>query len=745
MSAAPNQKRGLSVLKPFFGSSKNPAASPVPSPSTPSNRASPKSLGFEDAKLKLQRIARLLPYGGSSFWNATTVVGPSNLFPQQVVLGVNKRGVHFFNPDPKKYLFSFETFELLDVAQHTPKLALAVLIAGTRDTLLFETEDAEEICDSIQNILKQHETTTPYSRTVPLPEREVRSPQRLESTWSHPPQELRHDSDIAREGSSRFYPTSPSRSLRSTQRSVSRERRSPRLAEAKLEEDLRRAVTEAEQQRSRTQEIEARLAGISNQPKRTPRASDQYVQELRKQLLKSKATAKALLKRNRALRKELLEKEEQRKAHDYEVRSSRERTRALEQELARVRTQLRAAQGERDRLLQHAADSETLRKLYRDESLLRKKYFGEIQEMKGKIRVVARVRKPLPGENPEGISVSDGGTVSLRRRGEEPQQFTLDAALGPSEGQEAVYSQASPLVRAAAEGVSLCVMAYGQPRSGKSFTMFGTEAHPGVAPRAVQDLFAAASQRLAGVAVRIGALELRGSRLRDLLRADGGEPPPLSIRKDPHGVVHVEGQSLEEAAGPEEAAAAVRLALSRLSPVGGGGGSGAAPLSHVFVSVHLEATHAASGATVRSKLSLVELAGAPPEAGDRSADDDGSLAALRDVVSALASGSAAVPYTRHRLTALLSDSLGGNARTLVLATLSPAAEDAAAAHEALRHAVRMRTVRNAPRPGLETAELRRLREQVEHLRQHADLPPELEDLQARRSIDDRREAPIGSA
>uniref|UniRef100_A0A061RQY1 Kinesin-like calmodulin binding protein n=1 Tax=Tetraselmis sp. GSL018 TaxID=582737 RepID=A0A061RQY1_9CHLO len=715
MSAAPNQKRGLSVLKPFFGSSKNPAASPVPSPSTPSNRASPKSLGFEDAKLKLQRIARLLPYGGSSFWNATTVVGPSNLFPQQVVLGVNKRGVHFFNPDPKKYLFSFETFELLDVAQHTPKLALAVLIAGTRDTLLFETEDAEEICDSIQNILKQHETTTPYSRTVPLPEREVRSPQRLESTWSHPPQELRHDSDIAREGSSRFYPTSPSRSLRSTQRSVSRERRSPRLAEAKLEEDLRRAVTEAEQQRSRTQEIEARLAGISNQPKRTPRASDQYVQELRKQLLKSKATAKALLKRNRALRKELLEKEEQRKAHDYEVRSSRERTRALEQELARVRTQLRAAQGERDRLLQHAADSETLRKLYRDESLLRKKYFGEIQEMKGKIRVVARVRKPLPGENPEGISVSDGGTVSLRRRGEEPQQFTLDAALGPSEGQEAVYSQASPLVRAAAEGVSLCVMAYGQPRSGKSFTMFGTEAHPGVAPRAVQDLFAAASQRLAGVAVRIGALELRGSRLRDLLRADGGEPPPLSIL------------------------------LSRLSPVGGGGGSGAAPLSHVFVSVHLEATHAASGATVRSKLSLVELAGAPPEAGDRSADDDGSLAALRDVVSALASGSAAVPYTRHRLTALLSDSLGGNARTLVLATLSPAAEDAAAAHEALRHAVRMRTVRNAPRPGLETAELRRLREQVEHLRQHADLPPELEDLQARRSIDDRREAPIGSA
>ena len=51
-----------------------------------------------------------------------------------------------------------------------------------------------------------------------------------------------------------------------------------------------------------------------------------------------------------------------------------------------------------------------------------------------------------------------------------------------------------------------------------------------------------------------------------------------------------------------------------------------------------------------------------------------SLSALGDVISALTSEQSYVPYRNNKLTMLMQDSLGGNAKTLMFVNVTPADE-----------------------------------------------------------------------
>ena len=72
-----------------------------------------------------------------------------------------------------------------------------------------------------------------------------------------------------------------------------------------------------------------------------------------------------------------------------------------------------------------------------------------------------------------------------------------------------------------------------------------------------------------------------------------------------------------------------------------------------------------------------------------------SLSALGDVVAALTSGASHVPYRNHPLSHLLSDCLGGNAKTLLIVNVSPLAADAAETKNSLEYASRVKQVWNS--------------------------------------------------
>lgn len=132
--------------------------------------------------------------------------------------------------------------------------------------------------------------------------------------------------------------------------------------------------------------------------------------------------------------------------------------------------------------------------------------------------------------------------------------------------------------------------------------------------------------------------------------------------------------------------------------------------SHAVLTISLEAIAigpgaADSGAVRRGRLHLVDLAGSERQGrtgatGDRlkeAASINLSLSALGNVISALAAGNGRhVPYRDSKLTRLLRDSLGGNARTLMIACVSPSDVDADETLSTLRYAARARCIKNKP-------------------------------------------------
>lgn len=122
----------------------------------------------------------------------------------------------------------------------------------------------------------------------------------------------------------------------------------------------------------------------------------------------------------------------------------------------------------------------------------------------------------------------------------------------------------------------------------------------------------------------------------------------------------------------------------------------------------------ADGTVIRSKLNFVDLAGSErwntaggggwDGGSDLYGEDrvnemtaiNGSLSALGSVVAALTERRVHVPYRDSRLTHLLQDSLGGNCRTTVLATLSPSTDAFEESCSTLRFSDRARAIANNP-------------------------------------------------
>ncbi|XP_043959346.1 kinesin-like protein KIFC3 isoform X2 [Gambusia affinis] len=353
-----------------------------------------------------------------------------------------------------------------------------------------------------------------------------------------------------------------------------------------------------------------------------------------------------------------------------------------------------------------STNQDLLRK-YKREMNLRKKCHNELVRLKGNIRVFCRVR-PVSQEE---LDLADAGTalsfdsdddavLYLSSRGK-VMTFELDKVFPPQASQEEVFQEVQALVTSCIDGFNVCIFAYGQTGSGKTYTMEGVTSDPGINQRALRLLFAEVTEKTLDWEYRIvvNLVEIYNETLRDLLRQNPTDKLDIKLNPDGSGQLYVPGLTEIAVQSPED--------INRVFELGRVNRATActnlnehSSRSHALLIITVSGLNTTTGTRTQGKLNLVDLAGSE-RIGKSGAEGsrlreaqciNKSLSALGDVISALRSRHAHVPFRNSRLTYLLQDSLSGDSKTLMMVQVSPLPGNVSESVCSLKFAQRVRSV-----------------------------------------------------
>ncbi|XP_045071109.1 kinesin-like protein kif7 isoform X2 [Coregonus clupeaformis] len=339
------------------------------------------------------------------------------------------------------------------------------------------------------------------------------------------------------------------------------------------------------------------------------------------------------------------------------------------------------------------------------------------------VQVAVRVRPLLPKEllhSHESCMTADPEQrrVTLGH----DRHFHCDFLFEETSCQEEVYAVCvQPLIEAFFQGFNATVFAYGQTGSGKTYTIgeanissFRDE-EQGIIPRAVAEVFKLLDENdLSDFSVRVSYLEVYKEDFRDLLEVETASKD-IHIREDDKGNIVLCGVKECEVEGLDEV-------LSLLESGNTARHTGATQMnphssrSHTIFSVHMDQRRGGSRAHVNtttgtgphvlsSKFHFVDLAGSERilrtgNTGERlkeSIQINSGLLALGNVIGALGDPKRRgthIPYRDSKITRILKDSLGGNAKTLMIACISPSSADFDESLNTLNYAKRARNIQN---------------------------------------------------
>ncbi|XP_073899352.1 kinesin-like protein KIF18A isoform X1 [Castor canadensis] len=295
----------------------------------------------------------------------------------------------------------------------------------------------------------------------------------------------------------------------------------------------------------------------------------------------------------------------------------------------------------------------------------------------------------------------------ITKRQNKDLKFVFDAVFDETSTQMEVFEHTTkPILRSFLNGYNCTVLAYGATGAGKTHTMLGSPAEPGVMYLTMLDLYKSMDEikedKVCSTAVSY--LEVYNEQIRDLLVNSG----PLAVREDAQNGVVVQGLTLHQPKSSEE--------ILHLLDNGNKNRTqhptdmnATSSRSHAVFQIYLRQQDktASINQNVRiAKMSLIDLAGSERAStsgakGTRFVEGTNinrSLLALGNVINALADTKRKnqhVPYRNSKLTRLLKDSLGGNCQTIMIAAVSPSSLFYDDTYNTLKYANRAKDIKSS--------------------------------------------------
>eukprot|EP00927_Polykrikos_kofoidii_P034460 TRINITY_DN29244_c0_g1_i1.p1 TRINITY_DN29244_c0_g1~~TRINITY_DN29244_c0_g1_i1.p1 ORF type:complete len:1506 (+),score=343.92 TRINITY_DN29244_c0_g1_i1:114-4520(+) len=415
----------------------------------------------------------------------------------------------------------------------------------------------------------------------------------------------------------------------------------------------------------------------------------------------------------------------------------------MEQDVAEISAKLRELEGCReraeraDRMLQPLENRiQELHVAFNEEQGQRKRYHNQLQDLKGAIRVYARIRPVVEREKDEEVALRKLDAFQLEldqgfdRQGKPKgaKAFMFDSIFDEQATQEDVFAECRGLASSAIDGYNVTVFAYGQTGAGKTHTMYGGLETPGLVPRLARELFNLLDRYAhdSQATLRCSMFELYRDDLLDLLlpKVKGKNPVALDIKKDSRGSVFVDHGTEREVCSCDELLRTISEGIDRRH-VSATKMNSESSRSHLICIIVVESTSRKTKQVATGKLTLCDLAGSERikksevsgEAMKEAQSINKSLTALGDVIEALTKNAKHIPYRNHKLTQLLSDSIGGNAKTLMFVNCSPVASNADETNSSLSYAARAKMIVNKVEKNQDSQEVARLKKVVQVMSQ----------------------------
>lgn len=268
--------------------------------------------------------------------------------------------------------------------------------------------------------------------------------------------------------------------------------------------------------------------------------------------------------------------------------------------------------------------------------------------------------------------------LSVSERSMYPTAYTFDRVFRPDSSTRQVYEEgAKEVALAVVSGINSSIFAYGQTSSGKTYTMSG------ITEYTVADIYDYLDKhKEREFVLKFSAMEIYNESVRDLLSMD---TTPLRLLDDPERGTVVE-RLTEETLRDWNHFTELLSVCEAQRQIGETFMNETSSRSHQILRLTIESSAREflgndKSSSLAAAVNFVDLAGSERASQSLSAGmrlKEGchinrSLLTLGTVIRKLSKGrNGHIPFRDSKLTRILQSSLGGNARTAIICTISPA-------------------------------------------------------------------------